>query len=75
MYWSGKEDFLFLNSSRQLEAAHTPKEKKIASDKTQLKSLVERYNELTASESGAPLTIDVVLSEGLPADSDQNEGK
>ena len=60
-----------LDSSKQ----RTRLRKKIASDKTQLKTLVERYNDLIASGGGALLTVDAVLSGGLPEDSEQNEGK
>ena len=65
--------FLLLTHLDSLKQ-RTRLQKKIASEKNQLKSLVERYNELIASEGGAPLTVDVELSGGLPRDTDENEG-
>lgn len=62
-----------INKQTDSSKQRTRLRKKIASVKTQRKTLVERYNDLIASDGGAPLTVDVVLSEGLPKDSDQSE--
>ena len=70
----GVEKYFLLLTHLDSSKQRTRLRKKIASEKNQLKSSVERYNELIAGEGGAPLTVDVVLSGGLPRDTDENEG-
>lgn len=44
-------------------------------DKTQLNSLLEKYNTAISDSGGVPLTIDAVMTGFDPQDVDQSDGK
>lgn len=49
--------------------------KKIASERTHLKALIDKYNVSIASDCGVPLTVDGVLTGDLTDDSHRSDGK
>ena len=61
----------FLDSSKQ----RTRLRKKMASEKTKLKELVDKHNDLNCTDDGAVLTVDDVLAGSVPDSSDHNGGK
>lgn len=63
--------YIQIDSSKQ----RTRLRKKIASERTQLNTLIDKYNVLIASDGGIPLTIDSVLTGDTPNDIDQSDGK
>ena len=62
---------MLLDTSKQ----RTHLRKKITSERTLLKALIDKYNVLIEHDGGVPLTVDGVLTGDLPHESDQSDGK
>ncbi|KAJ7337885.1 hypothetical protein OS493_008043 [Desmophyllum pertusum] len=63
----------FINKQSDSSKQRTRLRKKIASERTQLNTLIDKYNVLIASDGGIPLTIDSVLTGDTPNDIDQSD--